>query len=744
MSVFARVIDTIANLARRPGRSARTFAWASATFALFSYAQAYALSLGELQVMSRLGQPFDAVVRITGATGENLHARCFSLNNTSGAALPQVTDVRLTLSTRLSAALEIRGVRPMREPMSELIIKVECPGVPRFQRTFMVLLDPPADVALRQPAASAAPDSQPVRPASVTAAGVASGVAATAPPARAQASPRVEPRRRYRGPNDPVQPGTAYLVRPGDVLSMIASRVVGRGTQSLWPLAERIVIGNPDAFIDGNPDLLIVGSRLFIPDLRSTGTAATPAAPATRVAKRQTSGGDPARVAAEQDMSSAIPAVGQVTLAATVASTPPLSAMVLARRLGAVSRERLTLRREGRLQTSATPTAAPPTPPAPQPDTPDPAVPAPLQAATAVRSAPQPVQIVRRGGWLVWLGLVIGLLLGALASAFGLRNWARSNADARLRDMVRAQRHQERLDQSRRTRPSDEEPAIVVEEDRPAAGQPENRVPPAAALFAIDPMALPGDQAASDAQPDDGSDEIVVTANVAEELQAPPSDELNLQDIPELTGDFEAPDEFDLELLARDYAQSRPDISKLTQEINDAKPMLDHAELGFSDGTQIMNNSLDLELPEEAGSGAQHASVADDDGDDFGPNTLEQEMLALDYGLEGAGVSGQDTATDNEADSREQFAAAGDDRLTAPLSLEEQDDGGDIPGRVSSGHHDHQRDSKSEDYYHLEASSIMDVGDLSFDAEASDDESKILEFRKRPGKTGTNDASSDD
>ncbi len=49
----------------------------------------------------------------------------------------------------------------------------------------------------------------------------------------------------------------------------------------------------------------------------------------------------------------------------------------------------------------------------------------------------------------------------------------------------------------------------------------------------------------------------------------------------------------------------------------------------------------------------------------------------------------------------------------------------------------------AEEFYHLEASSIMNVDELDFEKDA-DDETNILRFRQRNIRTGTDDSSGDD
>ena len=48
----------------------------------------------------------------------------------------------------------------------------------------------------------------------------------------------------------------------------------------------------------------------------------------------------------------------------------------------------------------------------------------------------------------------------------------------------------------------------------------------------------------------------------------------------------------------------------------------------------------------------------------------------------------------------------------------------------------------AQEFYHLEASSIVPAGDLQFELEPDDDASKILEFRHR-SKTGTDDSAAE-
>lgn len=698
------------------------FASAVALIALTSFSQSYALSLGEVAVRSALGQPLDAVVRVSAAPGETLRADCFSVVPPADSGLPAIGNVRLTLSPELSpGTLRIRGRAPMREPMSEMVLRVDCPGLPQLTRTFVVLVDPPSEVTEMARAHAAQ---------SATAAPLAAAPVATPRPAPAATTARVEVRPRLVLPNEPILPGERYVVQRGDALSLIAARVRGRPEFSVWPLAQRIFEANPDAFENGNPDALRVGATLRIPGVEPALLAgAARAALALRAGTRPAS--RPATVAAlperpaprpEPAREIAKPAPAPAPRALAVGALPqPLPTMMLSRSLSPLSVDRLRLRRSGRLQV-ATPTALDAPPPPDAPSEPQPAV-------TVAPSQPVPVQrevqvITKPRFWLWdWLILAAGFVAGALVMVFGLRRWVRKERAAQEREMLRARRHQERLDESRRQRSTTAAPAIVVQESpQPQAARDDDTEQPAAPVSAVASNAtVPVADAAGieidDAPHSDIEPEAPAPSDAPAEL-TPSSlavDDLSVDDGLDFDV-FHTPDESDLALLEQSYTQTTDDVRTLEPSGADAAgrddeptAMIDPGELGLNkDATHIMHSSLDLELPQDDGDDEAHIELPNARGDDPDMTQagleLDANLLELDYDLD----------TDPTMDALPAADTAPSDSPTSSI------------------------DTRSdEDYYHLEASSIRHVGSLAFEDDG-DDESKILAFRK-PAKTGTDD-----
>jgi phage tail protein X len=148
------------------------------------------------------------------------------------------------------ADLAVTTRSPLYEPIYELTLRVDCPGLPKVIRHYVLMLDlpgmalPPVNVATT----SARPEQT--------------------PPSRGRIDAAPSPRRTspLAPAREPVPVGTRYRVREGDTLSQIAARVEGRLPNTTWQLAEQIFAANPGAFINGNPDLIKLGYEITIPD----------------------------------------------------------------------------------------------------------------------------------------------------------------------------------------------------------------------------------------------------------------------------------------------------------------------------------------------------------------------------------------------------------------------------------------------------------------------------------------------
>lgn len=205
-----------------------------------------ALTLGDLQVQSTLGEPLSALVRVDPGAQETIRRECFSAGGEAGAlpGVPNIENLVLVLEQRATGThLRMLSRAPVREPLAQVVLRVRCPGLPSMTRSFMVLLDPGW---MFKPTTTLA-DRTPALPV-VGSAGAIRG---------------------------DIPPGSLYTVRPGDTLSGVAARIDGRPPYSVWPLASRIRDLNPAAFENGRADALIAGARLTIPSLDQVATSAS-------------------------------------------------------------------------------------------------------------------------------------------------------------------------------------------------------------------------------------------------------------------------------------------------------------------------------------------------------------------------------------------------------------------------------------------------------------------------------------
>jgi len=123
--------------------------------ALLAASQAAAgIVLGEARARSSLGEPLDARIPFTVATGESAHASCFALVRDSADGPGTLGEGILTIERRRGeAALRVRTVSPVMEPTVVIRVRATCPGEPSSPtRQFTLKLDAVAS------ATPAAPD----------------------------------------------------------------------------------------------------------------------------------------------------------------------------------------------------------------------------------------------------------------------------------------------------------------------------------------------------------------------------------------------------------------------------------------------------------------------------------------------------------------------------------------------------------------------------------------------------------
>jgi Tfp pilus assembly protein FimV len=352
----------------------RTLAMTGA--AVTALAPAHAVTLGEVIVDSTLGEPLSARIPVAVAPGEFLDSNCVGVppgRSDGFGQLPQPLVKVPQVPASGSLVLSVTTQRPLYEPMYELQLEVRCPGTALLVRQYVLMLDPPGTGSAAFVPAAAAPLAAP-------AAAVAAPRSQVSRPSAGRA-PRIE------RPSTPIAPGSTYRVVAGDTLSTIAARVSGSG-ERLWARAERIFAANPEAFINGNQDLLKLGSLLVIP-----AGAAPVQPPAADLAQGRDA---PAAT-------NAIPAA---------AAAPALDAPLAPAAASPVDEPEVAL------EPAAVEAVAAPPVPVFEDELPARTVAAPASASKPSPSAAEPPD---SGGAPAWLAGLIGVLIGSLVSLVMLR-----------------------------------------------------------------------------------------------------------------------------------------------------------------------------------------------------------------------------------------------------------------------------------------------------------------------------------
>jgi pilus assembly protein FimV len=251
---------------------------------------AHALGLGKLSVQSALGETMRAEIDVTSLTPEEaatLKVRVAPPESyrTSGVEYnPVLTSTQVqVVRNNGRTVLRVSSDRSVQEPFVDVILEVTWASG-RLVREYTLLFDPPslpkpAPVITAPPAVAAAPaaavsaEAVPAPAPAVTTALPRNG-AAPAPVAAARPSAPAP------APVRPPVTSPDYTVRPGDSLSKVAMRTQVSGI-SLDQMLVGLFRNNPDAFIDGNMNLLKSGAVLQVPSGESL--AAVPAPEARRV-----------------------------------------------------------------------------------------------------------------------------------------------------------------------------------------------------------------------------------------------------------------------------------------------------------------------------------------------------------------------------------------------------------------------------------------------------------------------------
>ncbi|WP_457425146.1 FimV/HubP family polar landmark protein [Roseateles sp. P5_E7] len=254
---------------------------------------AQALGLGRLNVQSALGETMRAEIDVTSLTSEEtatLKVRVAPPDayRTSGVDYnPVLTSAQVLVVRRDGRTLlRVSSDRAVQEPFVDVILELTW-STGRLVREYTLLFDPPslpkpAPVITVPPAVAAAPAvASEAVPAPAPAVTTALPRILPAQPPVAVARPPVAPPPPAPAPaRPPVTASSEYHVRPGDSLSKVAGRTQVSGI-SLDQMLVGLFRNNPDAFIDGNMNLLKAGAVLQVPS--SDALATVPAPEARRI-----------------------------------------------------------------------------------------------------------------------------------------------------------------------------------------------------------------------------------------------------------------------------------------------------------------------------------------------------------------------------------------------------------------------------------------------------------------------------
>jgi len=261
--------------------------WLSGAALLLASGAAMALGLGEIRVKSQPGQPLVAEIPIISsdpAEMEQLQARLASPATFERVGLQRPTGLVSELNFMIGVSdggkpiIRVTSRAPVNQDVVSFLIEVDW-GQGRLVREYAALVNAPGTVAaVSEPAidAPAAAPSDTIVREPAPAPEPAAPEALPADVAQAAPEPRSEPRPEQAPPPAPrpstpvaaaaaapMRPGDALTVRRGQTLSQIA-RDLGSGA-SLNQTMLALLRANPDAFINGNINLLKQGAVLRMP-----------------------------------------------------------------------------------------------------------------------------------------------------------------------------------------------------------------------------------------------------------------------------------------------------------------------------------------------------------------------------------------------------------------------------------------------------------------------------------------------
>ncbi len=222
----------------------------------------FGLGLGTLKQSSALNEPFDGRVEILGANARDADTITVKLADESQFERAGVLREAVLLQLRFTVVdegakdyIQISSREAIREPFLNFLLELNWANG-RVVREYTVLLDPPLyDPAPRRPSTPTVATTAPAAP--------APQAATTPAPAPEMAAPASSPR-----PAAPMAtPGsTLGVVAANDTLWSLASNNRPDASISVQQMMLALLRANPDAFGDGNINILKRGAVLRMPD----------------------------------------------------------------------------------------------------------------------------------------------------------------------------------------------------------------------------------------------------------------------------------------------------------------------------------------------------------------------------------------------------------------------------------------------------------------------------------------------
>lgn len=253
-----------------------------ASFALSNYASA--LGLGEVKLNSKLDQPLNAELKLLDT--RDLSAEQILISLASPADFERNGVERLYFYTEFQfevqldhaggAIVKITSRNPVREPYLNFLIEARW-SAGRLLREYTLLMDLPTfDAATPQATQAAATQASPVKPKPETAKPKARTPEVSAPAESASASTEEKPdiiaEQDKPAKKTSSASGTYGPVEGKDTLWEIAKSVRPDSSVSIHQTMMALQRLNPDAFINGNINLLKKGQVLRVPDSTEAST----------------------------------------------------------------------------------------------------------------------------------------------------------------------------------------------------------------------------------------------------------------------------------------------------------------------------------------------------------------------------------------------------------------------------------------------------------------------------------------